>query len=94
MTDGAVNDIAPGKFYFNHYLLLQSLLIAGKLYSGHWNHQSRLRLRLEFSNTHPTSEEFASTLADHTFRVSIMSGQDAYARELYRVVNCNLQWPR
>lgn len=38
-------------------------------------------------------KEFASAVADHTFRVSIMSGQDAYSRELCRVVDGNLQWP-
>ena len=47
-----------------------------------------------FAQLQTECKEFALAVADHTFRVSIMSGQDAYSRELCRVVDGNLQWPR
>ncbi len=47
-----------------------------------------------FAKLQSECEEFASAVADHTFRISIMSGNDAYARELCRMVEGKLQWLR
>lgn len=47
-----------------------------------------------FAQLQSECEEFASAVADHTFRISIMSGHDAHARELCRVIDGKLQWQR
>jgi hypothetical protein len=47
-----------------------------------------------FAQLKSESEEFASAVADHKFRTSIMSGHGAYARELCRVIDGKLHWQR
>ena len=47
-----------------------------------------------FAQLQSECEEFASAVADHPFRISIMSGHDAHARELCRVIDGKLQWQR
>ena len=47
-----------------------------------------------FAQLQAECEEFASAVADHTFRISIMSGRDANARVLCRVIDGKLQWQR
>ena len=47
-----------------------------------------------FAQLQSESDEFASAVADHTFRISIMSSNDAHARELCRMIDGKLQWQR
>jgi len=47
-----------------------------------------------FATLKSASPEFASAVADRTFRISIMSGFDDDAVEICRVVNRELQWQR
>lgn len=47
-----------------------------------------------FSQLQAECPEFASAVAAHSFRISIMSGPDSNARELCRVVDGKLQWQK
>lgn len=45
-----------------------------------------------FAQLQSECEEFASAVADHALRISIMSGPEAHARELCRMIDGKLQW--